>query len=212
MTLLPLPRIAVVLAALSAAAACGGSPAGRPEPGWPPEEPRQPERLLIAEPTIADPLQWWQVNIRSPLPPDIYQDAAQAQAAERTAIAANQVRARYGLEPAVRLPELDFIAQAHARDQAIRDYWSHWTPEGLGSGARIQAGSGLAITAGGENSSIATPDVHTPGQIVQGWLEHAGHRELLLSPQVRFSGVGVYNYGPGEWTYYVHLLVDLPGS
>ena len=45
---------------------------------------------------------------------------------------------------------------------------------------------------------------------MQGWLTHPGYRELLLSPNVSQTGVGVYEYGPGEWTYYVQLLVSLP--
>ncbi|GEM_PF-2062418 len=204
----PTLRFAAVVLALLAGGCAGGTPT-RPEPGYPPEAPRQPERLVVAAPDIADPLAWWRVNIQAPLPADVYATAAQAQAASQAVEIANEVRIDHGLEPVERLPELDRVAQAHARDQAIRDYWSHWTPEGLGSAQRMLAGGNLVVTVGGENSSIVTPEIHTPGQIVQGWLGHVGHRELLLSSKVRYTGMGVYNYGPGEWTFYVQLLVDL---
>lgn len=202
-------RFAAVCLALMAVSGCGGA-SGRPEPGWPPEEPRQPERLALVAPDLTDPLEWWRTNICTTMPADVYARPEWAEAAQTVVEATNQVREQHGLEPVVRLSQLDRVAQAHARDQATRDYWSHWTPEGLGSGKRIQAASGRVIVAGGENSSVAIWTSHTPGLIVRGWLGHPGHRELLLSPEVRQTGVGVYAFGPGEWTYYVQLLVDLP--
>lgn len=188
---------------------CAGGPPGRIEPGYPPEEPRQPERLALVAPEITEPLEWWRVNILEALPATTYDNDSQAEAAAKLLEATNAIRLERGLAPVEPLPLLDRVAQAHARDQAIRDYWSHHTPEGLSSHQRILAASGLAVVAGGENSAIGNQETNTPGQIVQGWLLHRGHRDLLLNPDVTHMGAGIYNYRSGEWTYYVQLLVRL---
>lgn len=206
--------IPILILAWLACSGCGGGSPGRPEPGYPPEAPRQPERLVLVAPDLSDPLAWWRSNIHDVLPAETYALAEQAQAAEKLLESTNLVRAQYGLTPVERLPLLDRVAQAHARDQGIRDYWSHHTPEGLSSRQRINSASGRLVNAGGENSSIAVA-TNTPGQIVNGWLAHPGHCELLLNPEVTHMGAGIFNFDAAEWTYYVQLLVrleDLPAD
>ena len=188
---------------------CAGGASGWPEAGYPPEAPRQPERLRLLDPNITDPLQWWRVNIYNQLPSDTYSCDTQALCAGEVVAATNTVRASYGLPPVQPLPLLHRVAQAHAFDQGTRDYWSHHTPEGLTSWQRVQAVSELAVLSGGENSTIANPGSHTPSQVVQGWLRHPGHRELLLNPKVRYIGVGVYCHSSGEWMYYVQLMMQV---
>jgi uncharacterized protein YkwD len=156
-----------------------------------------------------EPLEWWRTNIFRALPAETYDNGSQAEAAAKLLEATNNFRADHGLAPVEPLSILDRVAQAHSRDQAIRDYWSHWTPEGLSSRQRIVAASGLTVITGGENSAIGNQQTHAPGQIVYGWLTHRGHRELLLNPDVTHMGAGVYNYRSNEWTFYVQLLVKL---
>ena len=72
----------------------------------------------------------------------------------------------------------------------------------------LSAFVGGDVTAGGENGSIALPGASSPAAIVAGWSAHPAHRELLFNPQVRYAGAGVYNFKPGEYEYYVLLLVD----
>lgn len=190
---------------------CAGGAPERIEPGYPPEEPRQPERLALIAPNVGEPLEWWRANIFQALPADTYDNDNQAEAAAELLAATNAIRVEHGLAPVEPLPLLDRVAQAHARDQAIRDYWSHRTPEGLSSRQRILAASGYSVVVGGENSAIGNQQTNTPGQIVHGWLTHSGHRELLLNPAVTHMGAGVDNYRSGEWTFYVQLLVRLDG-
>jgi len=175
---------------------------------WPPETPRQPQRLIITQPGLSDPLQWWAANILSQVPQNAYSTAQQQQFCEAMIAEANATRASYGLAPLTMLPLLNRVAQASAHDQAVRDYWSHSTPEGLSSRDRIRAAGGAVVLAGGENSSINTVGGTTAARVVDGWEHHSGHRELLLDPQVKFVGAGTDYYSRQEFEYYVMLLVD----
>lgn len=207
----PVPAMLLSLALL-ALAACGGGRTQTELTGvwWPPEQPRQPGRLVLAAPDEPDPLDWWRLNIASVVPQGIYASREQAQLAEQIVAETNLTRERYGLDPVSRDTRLDRIAQGHAIDCATRDYWSHTTPEGLSSRDRIRAGTGLTVAAGAENSSAGIPGRYSAREIVRGWELSPGHRELLLSPDVRLIGVGTFVYSEDELQHYVQLLVDLP--
>lgn len=190
-----------------ACAACAGS-GGLAEPWWPPQQPRHPERLQLLNPAASGE-QWWADNVLSQLPQKTYATAEQGSAAQLLAEEVNRVRSAYGLQPLAPLPELNRAAQAHAVDQAVRDYWSHCTPEGLSSHQRIHAAGAGTVSAGGENSSIGCAGQLTPAQVVYAWEHHCGHVELLLDPDVRYIGTGCASYSAAEFTYFVALLVDL---
>jgi uncharacterized protein YkwD len=197
---------------LFALAACGGG-GSQPEltgVWWPPEQPRQPGRLVLAAPDEPDPLEWWRLNIESAVPAGIYTSREHAQLAEQIVAETNLTRERHGLDPVSRDTRLDRVAQAHAIDCATRDYWAHTTPEGLASRDRIRASTRLSVVAGAENSSAGVPGGYTAREIVRGWELSPGHRELLLSPAVRLIGVGTYVYSEDELQHYVQLLVGLP--
>lgn len=202
----PLPLILLAAACFATGGCSGGS---TPDPrDWPPGSPRHPERLVLSSPGETDPLQWWKLNIESLVPEGIYPDSGTAHAAGDFIAATNAKRTAAGLEPLQMVSSLNRVAQAHAMDQATRDYWNHRTPEDLGSRDRIRAALGLEVTAGGENSSVARPGQTTVEQVVEHFSIHAGHRELLFSPDVRYIGVGIYNYSDSEHVHYVQLLVD----
>lgn len=186
----------------------GGSAVEPIIPGWPPDLPRQPQRLVLSHPDEANPQLWWSENILSLVPPDIYGDSYFRRRAAEVVQATNERRAAYGLPAVQELPLLDRVAQAHAMDQAIRDYWAHKTPEGLGSHDRIRAAGGGEVSVGGENSTISFHNYGNGDEIVRSFENHPGHRELLLNPDVRYIGVGVYDYGPGENEFIMQLLVD----
>jgi uncharacterized protein YkwD len=205
---MPWLRVPLAFLIIVMLACCGGTTAQPDLKNWPPEEPRQPGRLVLVAPDESDPLSWWRINLLEQLSPSIYDSPWQVQLTAELVEQTNLVREKYGLSPVTRMALLDRAAQAHARDQAIRDYWSHWTPEGLGSRDRILA-AGLPTVAGGENSSITTLGGSDAGSIVRGWEQHAGHRELLLDPELTSMGAGVYNYSPGEFIFFVQLLVSV---
>src|SRR4051794_41669779 len=95
----------VLLALLGAVLlpACGGSPPVTTGPRigigvwWPPETPRHPERLVLTDASITDPLVWWKVNIFDPLPANVYERPEWASYAAAVIKETNKTRARYGL-------------------------------------------------------------------------------------------------------------------
>ena len=175
---------------------------------WPPAAPKHPERLATPLPSGADPLVWWKATFFDPLPPSIYPDQAMATLAHNLITQTNKARADNGLPAVSEDLLLDRVAQAHAVDQGIRDYWNHKNPEGMGSHDRVMAASGITVTAGAENSAVESIVAGDTAQVViTAFLNHPGHRELLLNPAVTKVGFGVYRYAPGEFTFVVQLLM-----
>ncbi|MCB1217033.1 CAP domain-containing protein [bacterium] len=201
-------RLLLSAVLLSICAACGSSGGTPPVQDYPPARPRQPERLSLALPGATDPLDWWAGNILSIVPEAVYPDTATAQQAGALAQETNRLRTEAGLSPVTSLPLLNRVAQAHAMDQAIRDYWNHRTPEDLGSRDRIAAAGGEPVTKGGENSAVAYPGETSVELVVLNFSLHPGHRDLFYDPDVRFTGVGIYNFAPSEQVHYVQLLVS----
>lgn len=196
------------------AVACGGSGGATisiPDSGpwYPPATPRHPERLSLLSPDETDSRLWWLANIYQPLPPDCYDTPEQQQFCAELVDEANRVRAEQGLARLTVLGLLERVAQAHARDMAVRDYWAHRTPEGLHSWDRVAAVGGGTVVAGGENSAINTLGGGTPKRVIESWLRSPGHRKILLDPEARFAGAGTYNFSPAEFSRYVMLIVDL---
>jgi uncharacterized protein YkwD len=181
------------------ASTIGSYPSGRPAAA---------SRLKLASPGDTDKLAWWRDNILSLLPEGIYSTQQQSDTADSIIANANAARQAMGLQPLKRLPLLDRVAQAHAMDQAIRLYWNHKTPEGLGSHDRIAAAGGPQVTEGGENSSVVYLGHLTGPGVITGWENSPPHRALLFDPKVRYCGAGVYRYSDREYEHYVMLLVN----
>jgi len=106
----------------------------------------------------------------------------------------NAFRAENGLIPLSRNGLLDRAAQAHAEDMARRDYFAHTAPEGSGPADRVDR-TGYHWSAVLENLAAGQP---TPREVVDGWIRSkTGHREAMLSKDVREIGVG-YRYLPRD--------------
>ena len=190
-------------------AACSSTaPLSPPSKDWPLGEPQQPLRLPAIMNDTDDPLIWWEANILSLVPGEVYPDLDIARETGRLVAATNQKRSAAGLDPVAVLPALNRVAEAHAMDQAIRDYWNHMTPEGLGSRDRIKAAGVGTVLFGGENSAVARPGLTTVEKVVENFSVHEGHRDLLYDPNVKYIGVGIFNYLPSEHVHYVQLLVS----
>jgi uncharacterized protein YkwD len=96
--------------------------------------------------------------------------------------------------PVVTHPTLRASARGHSRDMALRDYFSHTTPEGAGPGARAQ-GAGFQGSLVGENIAAGQVD---PARVVQAWMESPGHCENLMDPRYRYLGVGYFRDGAND--------------
>ena len=99
----------------------------------------------------------------------------------------NEIRAIHGLSPFYALEPLMNGAGSHAADMAVRNYFSHYTPEGWSPSMRA---NGWGFYGGvGENIACGNPN---PGQVVATWMESPGHRANILNPYYTHIGVGHY--------------------
>jgi uncharacterized protein YkwD len=128
----------------------------------------------------------------------------------------NGERRKHGLSLLTWDNKLSSIARKHSQDMAMRNYFSHDTPEGHGFSYRYsQAGYSCAVHGqgniyytGAENifqnnlydrvvfiDGVANYDWNTVRKIaestVQGWMNSRGHRKNILTPYWTSEGIGV---------------------
>lgn len=109
----------------------------------------------------------------------------------------NRLRRQHRLVPLAYLPVLDVSADAHAADLIAREYFAHESPEGHGPMDRLKQRTPQLLVRGlAENLWMLqtnAPDQMegTVREAYQGWMNSPGHRENLLKPQWRQSGIGV---------------------
>jgi uncharacterized protein YkwD len=91
------------------------------------------------------------------------------------------------LRPDARLAE---AAGAHSADMAVRDYFSHTTPEGLSFVDRVRAAG--YPSPGGENIAWGQ---RNPAAVVEDWMNSPGHRRNILNCDFTAIGVGFDSRG-----------------
>ena len=107
--------------------------------------------------------------------------------------------------------KLNRASQYHADDMAIRDYFSHFSPENQDIAHRVTKFSYswrkvLENLAGGQG---------TPRKVVESWkASKAGHREAMIDEDVTEAGIG-YRYlevdtGKTRFSHYWALSLGLP--
>jgi uncharacterized protein YkwD len=118
----------------------------------------------------------------------------------------NQERDKQGLAPLRISDRLGNAAQAHAKDMAKRNYFSHTSQSGASFVDRIRRTGYLANTRSwqaAENIAWGTGRLATPKAIVRSWMNSPGHRMNILSGSLREIGIGIAkdapiaNAGPG---------------
>lgn len=158
--------------------------------------------LVIPEPEVFrdvssptdDAATKWKKNCYDPLPPSngpvrVFQNASLLGWAERIVALTNQARSQAGLPPLILDPHLERLAQAHARDMALRDYFAHENPDGLDSYERLSALNPPSYNEAGENTARGQ---ESPDELVSQWLGSPKHRENMLNPAHTHIGVGAY--------------------
>ncbi len=117
----------------------------------------------------------------------------------------NNARDAAGQAPLVLDPDLNIVAQAHARDMAERDFFDHINPDGLSPFDRLAA-AGIEYHSAGENIAWYP----SAASAVQGWINSAGHYENMVRSSFGKIGIGVYRQNPDEAGnfYYVQLFTD----
>ncbi|MCD6563462.1 MAG: CAP domain-containing protein [Thermoproteales archaeon] len=100
----------------------------------------------------------------------------------------NQYRVANGLKPLKVSKELTLAAQRHSEDMANRNYFSHYTPEGLSPVDRVVAAGYTNWVAVGENIAAG---FLTPEDVFNAWKKSPGHREVMLNRYFEEIGVGI---------------------
>jgi uncharacterized protein YkwD len=100
----------------------------------------------------------------------------------------NNARAQNGLPPLTENQLLDAIARERAKDMLEKQYFAHVSPTG-------QQASDIAQSVGYHYKVIAenigSGDFYTNQKIVDGWMQSPGHRNNILSAEVREIGAAV---------------------
>lgn len=94
------------------------------------------------------------------------------------------------------------VAQAHSRDMADRDYFSHTSPEGRSTWDRL-ASRGVTYSRAAENIAWGQ---RTGREVLTAWLGSRGHRANIERRAFTHHGVG--KVGP----YWTHVFIRPRGG
>ena len=113
----------------------------------------------------------------------------------------NAARAAYGFAPVVLDGAISAVASAHAMDQAVNNYFSHYSLDGRSREDRLRAG-GVSFGWSGENqcyhigmSQQATLDWCHSAFMAEPYPGHWNHIANILNPNARRMGVGIATVG-----------------
>jgi uncharacterized YkwD family protein len=103
----------------------------------------------------------------------------------------NSERAKNGL-PALKVdPTLSKMAHEKARDMSANNYISHTSPT-YGSPFDMMKQFGITYNYAGENIAMGQ---QTPQEVVNAWMNSAGHRANILNANYNYIGVGYVAQG-----------------
>lgn len=117
----------------------------------------------------------------------------------------NQQRGSAGVGALAGDTALDRVAQAHAQDMAVRDFFSHTNPDGQDPFDRLQA-AGIVYSTAGENIGW----YWSAASVVDAWVNSPGHYANMVYGGFGKIGIGVYKLDPqsaGNY-YYVQLFTN----
>lgn len=105
----------------------------------------------------------------------------------------NAERAKRGLAPLSLNNSLNQSAELHSVDMATKNYFSHQGLDGSQPWDRMKA-QGYNYSRAAENIAFGQP---TAQEVVNAWMNSAGHRANILNSNLKDIGIGYYN---GYWT------------
>jgi uncharacterized protein YkwD len=123
---------------------------------------------------------------------------------ERTLVLHNETRTDRGLEPLCINPVLTRAARSHSREMVENDYFSHYSDDGEGVGARLRR-FGYDWSVCVENLAGGYGNPGEPDSIFELWTNSTHHRANILDRRFRQVGVGTYTgiyKGIEEYTMY----------
>lgn len=114
----------------------------------------------------------------------------------------NKKRENKGLKPLSLDTKLQNAAQAHSKDMAVNDFFSHTGSDGSTVGDRLRR-VGYSYSYAAENIAAGSS---TARAVMRQWMNSSGHRANILSRNVTEIGIGYYfqaNDGGNEpWGHY----------
>jgi uncharacterized YkwD family protein/spore coat assembly protein SafA len=110
----------------------------------------------------------------------------------------NKQRVSAGLAPLKANWELCRVARYKSQDMITKKYFAHESPT-YGSPFKMMESFGVSFSAGGENIAYGQK---TPQEVMNAWMNSAGHRANILSAVYNELGVGVAKAANGTfyWT------------
>ncbi len=108
----------------------------------------------------------------------------------------NTERVSNGLSPLATSSLLMQVAEAHSQDMRDRDFFSHTNPDGDTPGDRLTS-AGYSWQAYGETIGAGYA---TAQAMLNGWLNSAPHRAILLDPD--YTEIGIGYVAGGSWGHY----------
>lgn len=103
----------------------------------------------------------------------------------------NEIRRENGLDEFIWNADLEPVARAHGEDMVNRSYFSHDDPEGNTPFDRMRM-NGIEYSFAAENLAAGQP---SPESVVKAWMESDGHRENILSPDLKECAVAFVRGG-----------------
>jgi uncharacterized protein YkwD len=118
-------------------------------------------------------------------------------------------RSANGLVPLRGDSRLNAIAEARAGDMAARGYFSHTSPDGT-TFSDLLVAAGITWYGAGETIAWNTaPDLALSiDMATQGWMSSTPHRDVLLSGDYNYVGVGAAT--AGDRTYWAAVVIKGP--
>lgn len=160
------------------------------QPGVPDQLPGMPGRAEPQQPEVP--------NQSPEQSPDVNASvmAREARVVELT----NIERRRYGLSDLQADPSLSNVAREKSNDMRRNNYFSHTSPT-YGSPFDMMRDMGVSYSVAGENIAVGQ---QTPEEVVQAWMNSAGHRENILRRDFTHIGVG---YTP-QGSYWTQMFIS----
>lgn len=114
----------------------------------------------------------------------------------------NAIRQQQGLAELRHNDKLAQVARSYSRRMAEQNFFAHVSPQGDTLSDRVKAARIFYFMVG-ENLFTSTNIPQPTSVAVDGWMNSPGHRENVLRPEFRETGVGVWRRGN---TYYFTQL------
>ncbi len=146
-----------------------------------------------------------QVNTRSSsqqTPRATVQSPATVQMEAQVRQRINEIRQKQGLSQLRNNEKLAQVARNYSQQMAEKDFFSHTSPEGSTMVQRVESAEIFYLMLG-ENLFMCTNMPQPVPLAVQGWMDSPGHRENILRPEYRETGIGVWRKGN---SYYITQL------